>query len=201
MKNKNTATLLAIFTGIIGGHRFYLGQFGWGMLYLVSSWTFVPLFLGILDALVFLFQSDERFNGKYNGRTSAPSQNAPSIEIEAEIVQPRSKNEFSEMYVGLLEELAQDALKLIEKLDADKSVTVKLSEVEDGKTSKKEKIRLFMINDMMQITRMTVEQVKRKRDPKIMGGFLVIQRIMADQKEFYLDYPGGTRRFLYAGLV
>ena len=61
MKNKNTATLLAIFTGIIGGHRFYLGQFGLGMLYLVSSWTFVPLFLGILDALVFLFQSDERF--------------------------------------------------------------------------------------------------------------------------------------------
>lgn len=189
MKNKNTATLLAIFTGIIGGHRFYLGQFGLGMLYLVSSWTFVPLFLGILDALVFLFQSDERFNEKYNGGTSATSQNAASFKIEAEVGKPRGKNEFTEMYVGLLDELAADALKLIDQLDADKALETKLKEVDQSKTSKREHIRLFMMNDMMHITRMTVEQVKRKRDPKIMGGFLVIQRIMADQKEFYLDYP------------
>ena len=43
-KNRTTATVLGIFFGTLGAHRFYLGQIGWGIGYLMLlGWTaFVP---------------------------------------------------------------------------------------------------------------------------------------------------------------
>lgn len=66
MKNKTTATLFAIFLGAIGIHRFYLGQTFLGILYLLFCWTFIPLGVAIIDFIVFLSMSEERFNEKYN---------------------------------------------------------------------------------------------------------------------------------------
>ncbi len=194
MKNKNTAALLALFTGAIGGHRFYLGQYGLGVLYLLScvSLILIPGFLALigglclLDALVFIFSSDEWFQKKY-GKGHAPIQQ--SVQVEAEAPAYRGKNQLTEAYIGMLQDLAVDAEALLEKLDADKPVEAKLSELDQTKTSKKELLRLFLMNDLMQITRMTVDNVNRPRDPRTMGGFLTIQWIMADQKEFYLDRP------------
>lgn len=191
MKNKNTATLLAVFMGIFGGHRFYLGQYGLGMLYLILSWTLFPLALGLLDALVFIFQSEERFNEKYN-HTNSNTSNLATKQDEHQTLPKASKrkrNEITEVFIGLLEELVEDAFSLLEKLDLDKSLESKLAEIDQSERSKYEFLRLFLINDMLQITRMTVEQVKNQKDPRIMGGFLAIQRLMADQKEYYIDYP------------
>lgn len=66
MKSKTTATLLAFFLGGFGVHRFYLGQTGLGLLYLLFCWTFVPAVIAFIDFLVLLFMSDETFNQKYN---------------------------------------------------------------------------------------------------------------------------------------
>ena len=66
MKNKVTAAVLAFFFGWIGGHRFYLGQGGMGLMYLLFSWTSIPFWISMLDALIFLTMSDETFNLKYN---------------------------------------------------------------------------------------------------------------------------------------
>lgn len=66
MKNKTTAGLLSFFLGGLGVHRFYLGQTGLGILYLVFCWTFIPAIVALVDAIIFFTQSEEAFNLKYN---------------------------------------------------------------------------------------------------------------------------------------
>lgn len=66
LKDKNIATILALFLGGLGIHRFYLGQPLIGILYLIFCWTFIPLCLSIIDFFAFIFMSQNRFNSKYN---------------------------------------------------------------------------------------------------------------------------------------
>ena len=47
-KRKPIITLLALFLGIFGAHRFYMGAWGWGLVQLLA----VPLVIGILMALL-----------------------------------------------------------------------------------------------------------------------------------------------------
>ena len=39
-KSKLTAGLLAIFLGGLGVHKFYMGSWGWGLIYLLLCWTY-----------------------------------------------------------------------------------------------------------------------------------------------------------------
>ncbi|MCL7410178.1 TM2 domain-containing protein [Marivivens donghaensis] len=64
-KDKNIAGLFALLLGGIGAHHFYLGNIGLGILYLLFCWTFIPMFIGFIEGLVFLTQSDENFARKY----------------------------------------------------------------------------------------------------------------------------------------
>ena len=64
-KSKSTAALLAFLLGGIGAHKFYLGQFGMGMLYLFFCWTFIPVVVSFIETIIFLVQSDEDFARKY----------------------------------------------------------------------------------------------------------------------------------------
>lgn len=60
------AGILALFLGVFGVHRFYLGQIVLGMVYL-----FIPpisVFLGIVDAMVLLSMDQDKFDEKYNSR-------------------------------------------------------------------------------------------------------------------------------------
>jgi len=65
-KSRITAGMLALFLGGIGAHHFYLGQIGFGILYLLFFWTFIPAIVAFFEALVFFFQSDASFDAKYN---------------------------------------------------------------------------------------------------------------------------------------
>lgn len=49
-KNPTTAVLLALFLGGLGIHKFYLGQTGLGILYLIFCWTYIPSFIGLIEA-------------------------------------------------------------------------------------------------------------------------------------------------------
>lgn len=49
-KNPTTAVLLALLLGGIGIHKFYLGQTGKGIVYLLFSWTFIPAILAFINA-------------------------------------------------------------------------------------------------------------------------------------------------------
>jgi TM2 domain-containing membrane protein YozV len=69
MKKRKTATILALLTGFLGIHRFYLGQPGLGVVYIlltVFSVGILPLILGLVDAAMFATMKDEIFDLKYN---------------------------------------------------------------------------------------------------------------------------------------
>lgn len=65
-KSKVTAALLALFLGGIGIHKFYLGRAGWGVVYLLLFWTFIPAIVAFVEAIVYLTMSDEAFYDKYS---------------------------------------------------------------------------------------------------------------------------------------
>lgn len=99
MRNKTLAAIFALFLGSFGIHRFYLGQVGLGIFYLIFSWTMIPFFLGIIDALVFFGMSSEEFDFRYNKskyqdttypdqkgrRSKAPQRNTPPLEKKTQI--------------------------------------------------------------------------------------------------------------------
>ncbi len=60
---RKMAIVLAIFLGWLGGHRFYLGQVGMGILYLLILYVFAPLVvvLSLIDAVRYLFMNDDDF--------------------------------------------------------------------------------------------------------------------------------------------
>lgn len=60
-KSKSLAIVLAIFLGGFGIHKFYLGQSGAGILYLIFFWTFVPVILSIIDIILLLTKSKSEF--------------------------------------------------------------------------------------------------------------------------------------------
>ncbi len=76
--NRVAAFLFAWFLGLLGAHKFYLGQTAAGVSYLLAnillSWTLVvPLIFGIvcfIEGIMYLTCSDEEFARKYAAHTS-----------------------------------------------------------------------------------------------------------------------------------
>ncbi len=66
MHNKIAAGVLAILLGGIGIHKFYLGQNGRGVLYLLFFWTGIPAIIGLIEGIIYLTMSDEAFDAKFN---------------------------------------------------------------------------------------------------------------------------------------
>jgi len=83
-KSRIAAAVLAMFTGIFGGHRFYLGQW-WGLFYLLFFWTYIPWIVGFIEGIVFLSTSQKNWNKKYNQGISAGSEKGTVVIIIAVI--------------------------------------------------------------------------------------------------------------------
>ena len=64
-KSKIAAALFGIFLGSLGIHKFYLGNIGTGILYLLFCWTAIPGIVGFIEGLVYLCQSDADFAKKH----------------------------------------------------------------------------------------------------------------------------------------
>lgn len=64
-KSRVTAAILAFLLGGLGFHKFYLGQPGWGLLYLVFCWTLIPSIVGFIEGILYLMSSDIAFKRKY----------------------------------------------------------------------------------------------------------------------------------------
>lgn len=64
-RNRIAAALLAIFLGSIGAHKFYLGKIGWGIVYLLFCWSFIPGIVGFVEGIIYLTMSDQAFWEKY----------------------------------------------------------------------------------------------------------------------------------------
>lgn len=66
MKEKSIAIVLAFFMGGLGGHHFYLGNTGRGILYAVFCWSFIPSLVAIVEGTYFATMSGDDFNQKFN---------------------------------------------------------------------------------------------------------------------------------------
>ena len=64
-RNKWIAIILAFFFGGLGLHKFYLGQIGWGVAYLLLCWTGIPSIVGLVESIIYLTLSDEEFAARY----------------------------------------------------------------------------------------------------------------------------------------
>lgn len=53
-------------------HKFYLDKAGMGLVYLLFSWTFIPLIIGFFEGLSLFSTSQEKFDELYNKEYSAP---------------------------------------------------------------------------------------------------------------------------------
>ena len=65
-KSRIMAAVLAICLGGLGIHKFYLGQVGWGLIYFIFSWTFIPALAGFIEGIIFLTMSYKTFEKKYS---------------------------------------------------------------------------------------------------------------------------------------
>ena len=52
--NKVSYCVLALFLGGIGVHKFYAGQIGTGICYLLFCWTFIPGIIAFIEAIIAL---------------------------------------------------------------------------------------------------------------------------------------------------
>ena len=68
LKSKLAAGLLGIFLGGLGIHKFYLGQIGLGVVYLLFSWTLIPSTIGLIEGIIYLSSSDHNFQVKHRVR-------------------------------------------------------------------------------------------------------------------------------------
>lgn len=64
-RSKLAAALFALILGGLGIHKFYLGQTGWGILYLVFFWTVIPAVVGLIEGVMLLAMSQREFDEKY----------------------------------------------------------------------------------------------------------------------------------------
>lgn len=63
-KSKVTAGVLALLLGGIGIHKFYLGAWGWGIVYILFVWTWIPAIIALVEGIRYLTLSDDEFNNK-----------------------------------------------------------------------------------------------------------------------------------------
>lgn len=64
-KSRGVAIVLALLLGGIGAHKFYLGRAGWGLLYLLFFWTFIPAFVALIELIIYACMSEDAFHAKY----------------------------------------------------------------------------------------------------------------------------------------
>ncbi|MDX1902732.1 MAG: NINE protein [Thermonemataceae bacterium] len=95
MKNKFIAIGLSFLGGFLGLQHFYLGNIGKGVLSVVFSFTTIPFWVGILNAIKLLQMPQEDFDYKYNRATYEQNivkkyshqlfQNQPKVGISQEL--------------------------------------------------------------------------------------------------------------------
>ncbi len=75
VRQRNTVSkagllLLTFFFGGIGAHKFYLGKYWQGALYLIFFWTGIPALASLVEFFIYAFTSADRLNEKYSAHGS-----------------------------------------------------------------------------------------------------------------------------------
>ena len=75
-KNKNEAGVLAIVFGGLGGHKFYLGRYGQGLICVAFCWSGIPELLGIIQGIHYLTETQEQFEEELAPKKKEPKKKA-----------------------------------------------------------------------------------------------------------------------------
>ena len=65
-KQKVVAGILALLVGGIGVHKFYHGSWGWGIVYILLFWTYIPMIASVVEGIVYLTMNQTLYDEKYN---------------------------------------------------------------------------------------------------------------------------------------
>ncbi len=65
-KSRIAAGVFALVLGVLGIHKFYMGRVGMGILYLLFCWTGIPSLVALIEGILYLTESDEKFNSRLN---------------------------------------------------------------------------------------------------------------------------------------
>ena len=65
-KSRGVAAFTAFFPGGIGLHRFYLGNYLAGFVYLFFSWTLIPALAGLIEGIRYALMEDGEFHQRYS---------------------------------------------------------------------------------------------------------------------------------------
>lgn len=79
-RSRMAATALALFGGMFGLHRFFLGQW-WGIIYLIFFWTYIPAIVAYIEAIIFIRTDQEKWNQKYNDGKSVGEESGTVVVI------------------------------------------------------------------------------------------------------------------------
>jgi TM2 domain-containing membrane protein YozV len=60
-KSKATATLWGAFLGGFGAHKFYMGSWGWGIVYLLTFWLYIPFIIALVEWIRYVLMTDDEF--------------------------------------------------------------------------------------------------------------------------------------------
>ena len=64
-KNHLVAGIFALLLGGFGTHKFYNGSWGWGIIYIIFFWTYIPAFLALIEGILYLVNQN-KYDQKYN---------------------------------------------------------------------------------------------------------------------------------------
>lgn len=117
-KSRMVAILLAVFLGVFGIHRFYLGEVKKGGLYLVFCWTAVPWFLGLYDAYKYLTNKDAFEGSAASSAGSAITESSSGstvYEDEGSVMSVEGANGKVTLYEDRLE-ISREGIGMIHKM-------------------------------------------------------------------------------------
>ncbi|MCU4570127.1 MULTISPECIES: TM2 domain-containing protein [Acinetobacter] len=63
-KSKVALILLTLVGGGLGAHKFYVGSWGWGIVYLLLCVLYIPLILSFIEFVRYCFLSEQEINEK-----------------------------------------------------------------------------------------------------------------------------------------
>lgn len=66
--DKTALALIAFFLGGFGGHKFYVGKYGQGILYLLFCWTGIPGLVAFIEFIIYLCTPAEEIARKYTAK-------------------------------------------------------------------------------------------------------------------------------------
>lgn len=63
--SKGIYIMLALFLGGAGVHKFYAGKWMMGILYLLFSWTYIPIIISLFDVIIAILKPSDEYGRIY----------------------------------------------------------------------------------------------------------------------------------------